>query len=90
MTTKDAGIKLYAWIGEDEFGSGVIGLKQALVPAGYIPLVAVDRAKIDRPAIRDQLSAQARLYGKTIRLAEFEVSKDALVLLLPDGSEESS
>jgi hypothetical protein len=78
---------LYAWIGEDELGSGVVGLKQAHVPAGYIALVALDREKIDRPAIRDQLSAQARLYGVTIRLAAFTLSAEALVTLRPDGSE---
>ena len=32
---------ILAWVGEDEHGSGVIGIKQAQVPAGFIPL-AVD------------------------------------------------
>jgi hypothetical protein len=83
-------MKLYAWIGEDEFGSGEVGLKQAHVPAGFIPLVSLHREKIDRPAIRDQLSGQARLYGKTIRLAEFTLSAEALVTLRPDGGEDES
>lgn len=30
---------LYAWVGEDELGSGEVGLKQALVPAGFIALI---------------------------------------------------
>lgn len=69
-------MKLYAWIGEDEFGSGVVGLKQAVVPAGIVPLVAIDRTKIDRPEIRRQLQNQANVYGKPIRLAEFELTAD--------------
>lgn len=76
-------MKLYAWIGEDELGSGVLGLKQASVPAGYIPLVAIDREKIDRPEIRAQLHRQASHYGVTIRLAEFTLTADALRVLLP-------
>ena len=31
---------LYAWVGEDELGSGEMGIKQAIVPAGNVPLVA--------------------------------------------------
>jgi hypothetical protein len=50
-------IMLYAWLGEDEHGSGVVGIKQALVPAGYIPLVAKDEFKIDREYIQDRASS---------------------------------
>lgn len=78
-------MKLYAWIGEDEFGSGVVGLKQGIVPAGCIALVAIDRAKIDTPAIRAQLQAQADHFGKPIRLAEFTLSRDAVQFLQPGG-----
>lgn len=64
---------LYAWVGEDEFGSGRIGLKQGLVPAGYIPLVTMDydRHKIERAPLRAAMEAQARTYGKKIRLVKF-------------------
>ena len=64
---------LYAWVGEDEFGSGRIGLKQGLVPAGYIPLVTMDydRHKIDRAPLRAAMETQARKYGKKIRLVKF-------------------
>jgi hypothetical protein len=75
-------MKLYAWIGEDELGSGAVGLKQARVPAGYIPLVAIERAKIDTPEIRFQLQNQSNTYGKTIRLVSFEL-EDYLVVLEP-------
>ena len=64
---------LYAWVGEDEFGSGRIGLKQGQVPAGMIPLVTMDydQHKIDRAPLRAALEAQARTYGKKIRLVKF-------------------
>lgn len=64
---------LYAWVGEDEFGSGVIGLKQARVPAGLIPIVVMDyhREKAERGAIREQMEDQARVYGKRIYLVRF-------------------
>ena len=35
-------LTIVAWVGEDELGSGKIGLKQGHVPAGFIPLVAMD------------------------------------------------
>jgi hypothetical protein len=62
-------VELYAWVGEDEFGSGEIGLKQGLVPAGCIPLVAVRRDKVER--LKPQMENQAREYGKRIRLVRF-------------------
>ena len=74
---------LYAWIGEDELGSGEVGLKQALVPAGYIPLVSLSREKINRPEIRQQLQKQASFYGKTIRLVAFELKNGDLERLTP-------
>lgn len=66
-------LELLAWIGEDELGSGKIGLKGALVPAGYVPMVAMgdDMRMADR-RIADQLQQQANTYGKTIRLCRFK------------------
>ena len=64
---------LYAWMGEDEKGSGLIGLKQTIMPAGYIPLVTMDyhRFKIEREAVRGAMEMQAEVYGKKIRLVKF-------------------
>jgi hypothetical protein len=64
---------LYAWVGEDEMGSGRIGIKQALVPAGYIPLVTMDydRHKIEGPSVRTAMELQAAAYKKRIRLVRF-------------------
>jgi len=73
-------IILYAWLGEDEHGSGVVGIKQALVPAGYIPLVAKDEFKIDREYIQEALQAQANTYGKTIRLCKFKFVEELMTL----------
>ncbi len=62
-------IELYAWMGEDEFGSGKIGIKQGLVPAGFIPLVGIDREKMLK--LYPQMNEQARQYGKKISLYRF-------------------
>jgi hypothetical protein len=69
-------LELYAWVGEDELGSGKIGLKQAIVPAGTIPLVAIDRNKIDQQYIRDQLHE----YEKTMYLVRFKFAEIVLVM----------
>lgn len=66
-------IELYAWIGEDELGSGKVGLKQARVPAGMIPIVAIDRSKVDQEYIIAQLELQARMWGRPIKLVRFEM-----------------
>jgi len=64
-------LALYAWVGEDEFGSGRVGLKQGLTPAGMIPLAAMDY-HLDRLAkLMPALEAQARQSGKKIRLCKF-------------------
>ncbi len=73
-------IYLYAWLGEDEHGSGKVGLKQALVPAGMIPLVAVDDFKLDREYIQEALQAQANQYGKTIRFCKFKFVEEIITL----------
>lgn len=75
-------IELYAWVGEDEFGSGEIGLKQGLVPAGMIPMVAVDEKKMNQRNITTQLQMQATQYRKRIQLVRFTF-KEVLVTLEP-------
>jgi hypothetical protein len=64
---------ILAWVGEDEKGSGVIGIKQGHVPAGLIPLAAMDYDlhKLVRPELLLQLEAQAAVWGKKIRLVRF-------------------
>lgn len=63
---------LYAWVGEDEHGSGEIGIKQGLVPAGMIPLVSINASKVNRDLLVQSLNEQARKYGKKIRLCRFK------------------
>lgn len=67
-------MKLFAWVGPDEFGTGTVGLKQARVPAGIIPLVCIeaDRHKLEAPEVVAQLQAQATRFGVTITFVEFE------------------
>lgn len=79
------GLEVYAWIGEDELGSGVIGIKQGVVPAGYIPLVATAEEKIGRNAIRVAMSLQAADYGKKIYLCRFIFAD--VRWATPDGKE---
>jgi hypothetical protein len=65
-------IELFAWIGEDEFGSGVIGIKQAMVPAGMIPIVATSLEKVNREFITRAMDMQGKAYGKKIMLCKFK------------------
>lgn len=64
---------IYAWVGMDELGSGRIGIKQGAVPAGYIPLAAMDYDlhKLIRPDLVMAMEAQAAVWGKKIRLVRF-------------------
>ena len=56
-------MEIFAWIGEDELGSGRVGIKQGNVPAGCIPLAAMDydREKLER--LVAQLQHQADAWG---------------------------
>ena len=71
---------LYAWVGEDEMGSGEVGLKQGTVPAGNIALVSCKEGKMDQPYIVEQLRIQASIWGKPIRLCRFVFEKELLTL----------
>ena len=62
-------VELWAWVGEDELGSGEIGLKQGFCAAGRIPLVATRADRMEQ--FVPQMNAQARCYGKKIRLCRF-------------------
>lgn len=64
-------MKLWAWVGEDELGSGEVGLKQGLCPAGFIPLVACVPGKMNQEYILTQMRAQSQVGGKVIRLVRF-------------------
>lgn len=65
---------IYAWVGEDENGSGRIGLKQGLCPAGYIPLACMsyDLHKLAR--MKPQMEEQAKKSGMKIRLCRFDLA----------------
>ena len=79
------GLELYAYVGEDEHGSGEVGLKAGVARAGVIPLVATKREKLDRDEFREQLQAQADAFGKTIRLVRWAPVEQVLVIE-PRGS----
>jgi len=64
---------LYAWVGpNDAFDAkdDKWGLKQGIVPAGIIPLVAVDCEKVERQW--PQMAGLAKATGKVRYLARFE------------------
>lgn len=71
---------LYAWVGENEYGDGTVGLKQARVPAGYIALVSVEQQKLTEHNIPEQLQALATQHGRTIRLCRFAFVEEVMVL----------
>lgn len=68
---------IYAWVGEDENGNGRVGIKQGRVPAGLIPLVAMDYDLHKLANLQSQMEAQAARYGKKIRLCKFEMVETA-------------
>lgn len=71
-------IVLYAWVGEDERGSGRVGLKQGMTPAGMIPLAAMDY-HLDRLArLTGGMEEQAKMFGKKIRLMKFVSTGDVV------------
>ena len=75
---------IYAWIGMDERGSGRVGIKQGLVPAGFIPLAAMDFDKHKLEKLAPMMQAQASAYNVTIRLAKFTFAED-VITLKPEG-----
>lgn len=68
-------MRIYAWIGEDEFGSGQVGIKQGIVPAGCIPLAVMDYDRAKLAKLAPQMEAQAKMYGKRIYLAVFVLAE---------------
>lgn len=66
-------VELYGWVGRDEMGSGEIGLKQGVCPAGVIPMISIEREKIEKywPQAEDQASA----YGQQISLVRFRAAE---------------
>lgn len=77
-------VELFALLGEDEFGSGVIGIKQAVAPAGIIPMVATSRQKVEQ--FWDQYEFQARRYGKRIRLCRYVFAEIVRETEAPDDT----
>lgn len=75
--------ELFAWVGEDELGSGEVGLKQGLTPAGMIALVATKQEKMTQDYLVTQLRAQVARWGKPITLVRYQAVGAVLVLPHP-------
>lgn len=80
---QDKNPDIWAWVGEDEYGTGNVGLKQARGPGGITALAAVDPQKLDVSPLREGLQEQANLYGKRIRLVRY-VAVEEIVSLEPE------
>jgi len=65
-------MELYAWVGEDEWGSGELGIKQARVPAGMIPIVSTKLSKINQEYIKEAMDVQGKNFDKKIMLCKFK------------------
>lgn len=65
--------EVYAWVGRDELGTGVFGLKQGIVPAGTIPMVSLSREKLEK--YWSQAEAQAQHFGQRIYLVKMAFSE---------------
>jgi hypothetical protein len=61
-------LEVYAWVGRDEYGSGVFGIKQGSVPAGLIPMVSIDQKKLDK--YWGNAEMQAQVFGQRIYLVK--------------------
>lgn len=61
---------LYAYVGLDEDGSGLYGLKQGMTSNGLIALVSIYQQKILRFMPFEE--EQAKQWGKKIRLCRFQ------------------
>jgi len=68
-----AELELFAWVGEDEFVKGDIGLKQGVVPAGCIPMVSTSKSKLEK--YWPQAELQAAHYGKKIYCCKFVLTE---------------
>jgi hypothetical protein len=71
-------VEILAWVGEDEEGSGVIGMKQVMIPGkGVTNLAATDKPDVwvSRDEIRAGMQAQADMYGKTIYLCRYKLDR---------------
>lgn len=72
---------IYAFIGEDERGSGVVGIKIIRAANGHLTAAAVADHHLDRLVERlPDMQTQANMFGKTIRLVKFEAVEDVVVL----------
>lgn len=70
MNARLAEVELFAWIGEDELGSGVVGIKQGFAQTGFTALVATKESKMQQ--FSAGMNGQAAHYGKKIYLCRFE------------------
>ncbi len=74
----DQHFECYAWIGEDEYGSGEVGIKGGLTKAGYIPLVSIHRRKLESEDLVAQAQAIVNQWGKPHRLVHMVATAEVM------------
>jgi hypothetical protein len=72
--TKPEDMTLWAWVGDDDGpeGDGGLGIKQGVVPAGVIPMVACRKEKMTQAYIVAQMNKFTKQLGKKRYLARFK------------------
>lgn len=74
METELEGLEVLAWVGEDELGSGKVGMKQIMTPKGVSALAAIAPGEwLKHEVVQNTMQHQANAYGKTIYLCKFQI-----------------
>lgn len=68
---------LYAWVGVDDAPpfSGEFGIKAAICPAGWVPMVACKEDRMNQNYIVEQMKDMAKFTGKGRQLVRFKFDK---------------
>ena len=71
------GLKLLAWIGEDEYGSGDVGLKQVMTKNGVTATAGVDKEDswIISENLKTAMEMQSVMFGKTLYLVRYKLEE---------------
>lgn len=74
-----------AWIGEDELGSGEIGIKRVILEGQPMALVLLETqrnvvGKLTDPMLQSGLQDMANHYGKPLRLVRLQVVEEVMTI----------
>jgi hypothetical protein len=76
---------MLAWIGEDEFGNGEVGIKRAMLDGNVFVLCMLEgqrnSALLKQLSLFDQLQHMADQYRKPVRLVRFREAETLAVIM---------